>query len=243
MTISKNIYTRRMISAIVVFTRELEKYPGWREWNRGKVAYTLHFDEFVRYRSHEQEFKFDEETEKQHTIIMRYFSLTQTSAELRDLEVYFRRFPYSGTPITRYGHLSNCCELYFSKFYQYKERLKKLFDAVGHAIGKSDLDVGKLIKLLDKEFEAEMRERHSIHHRQRFEDAEISRVFLIESIISSDPAMADKGWADEQRRAYRKAGKIWAKRCLTQSGRLDEFTEVVARELLKTCPFLMPEFD
>ncbi len=230
-----------MTSAIVAFIKKLDEYPGWREWNRGKIGYTLYFDDFVRPGNRVSEFKFDEETEKHHSVIMCYFSLDQTPAELRGLEFYFRRFPYAGTPITRYAHLSNCCELYFSKFYQYKERLKELFDAVETAVGTHNLAIGKLIKHLDKEFEAEMRERHSVHHRQRFEDIEISRVFLIENMMQNDPSMAKKGWTEERRRVYRKAASAWAKRCVTQSERLDAFTEAVAEALLKVCPFLKPE--
>lgn len=230
-----------MTSSIVAFINKLDDYPGWREWNRGKIGYTLHYDDFVPPDSHPREFKFEDETEKQHAVIMCYFCLIQTTVELRDLEFYFRRFPYADTPITRYNHLSNCCELYFSRFYQYKERLKNLFDAVEKAVGKPNLGVGQFIKRLDKEFNAEMRERHSVHHRQRFEDVDISRVFLIESMIQNDPSMATKGWTEEHRRVYRKAANAWAKRCVMQSERLDVFSEAVAEALLNLCPFLRPE--
>ncbi|TAX91040.1 hypothetical protein ELH97_03380 [Rhizobium leguminosarum] len=232
-----------MTSAIVAFMEKLDEYPGWREWNRGKIGYTLHFDDFLRPDNHAEEFKFDEETEKQHAVIMCYFSLFQTPAELRDLEFYFHRFPYAGTSITRYAHLSNCCELYFSKFYQYKERLKELFDAVENAVGKHNLAIGKFIKRLDKEFDAEMRERHSVHHRQRFEDIEISRLFLIENMMLNDPATTEKGWTEERRHVYRKAANAWSKRCVTQSERLNAFTEAVAEALLKVCPFLKSEIS
>lgn len=236
---TEHTHRDRMQIAIAKFVRSLDDYPGWREWNRGKFGDTLYFDdEFWRDSDGPAEFRFDAEIEKRHAVIMRYFSLLQTPSELRDLEFYFRRFPYSGTPITRYAHLSNCCELYFSRFYQYKERLKKLFEAVREAVGKHGLAIGKFIKLLGKEFEPEIRERHSIHHRERFEDLEISRLFLIENAILSNPERVGKGWEQEQKRYYRIAGARWAKRCLTQSDRLDTFTEAVAEALLKVCPFL-----
>ncbi|NBB51723.1 hypothetical protein GVN24_25905 [Rhizobium sp. CRIBSB] len=167
-----------MTSAIAAFIKMLDDYPGWREWNREKFGHTLHFDDdFLRAEKRAAEFKFEHKIETQHTVIMRYIALLHTSAELGDLKYYFRRFPYRGTSITRYAHLSNCCELYFSRFFQYKERLKELFDAVDTAVDAHNLPVGKLIKAFDREFNAEIRERHAIHHRQRFEDLDISRLF------------------------------------------------------------------
>lgn len=230
-----------MTSAIAAFIKMLDDYPGWREWNREKFGHTLHFDDdFLRPEKRATEFKFEHRIEAQHTVIMRYISLLHTPAELSDLKHYFRRFPFGATSITRYAHLSNCCELYFSRFFQYKERLKELFDAVDTAAHGHNLAVGKFIKAFDREFNAEIRERHSIHHRQRFEDLDISRLLLIEQILQCDTSMADKGWVHEQRRAYRKAANAWATRCVTQSERLDTITEAVAEALLKVCDFLKP---
>lgn len=240
MTEPKDHHRHRMSSAIAAFVKALDDYPGWREWNRGKFGHTLHFDEGWRTNDRPASFEFDDATDKQHAVIMRYFSLLQTPSELRDLEFYFRRFPYAGTPITRYAHLSNSCELYFGRFYQYKERLKAVFDAVEAAVGGHGLAIGKFIKSFDKEFDPEIRERHSIHHRERFEDIEISRLFLIENVILSNPKRAGMGWDKEQKRYYRLAGQVWGKRCLDQADRLDIFTEAVAEALLKVCPFLKP---
>lgn len=230
-----------MSSAIRDWVVALDDYPGWREWNRAKLGHTLHFDEDFRdRRDWPNEFKFDVETDKQHAVIMRYLTLLQTSTELRDLEYYFRRFPYAGTPVSRYAHLSNVCELYFSRFYQYKERLKGLFDAVRSTLPDPEPNVGRLVKQLDKAFGPEMRERNGVHHRERFEDVAISRVFLIEGIVLRDPQLASKGWDREHRRVYRLAAKEWAKRCINQSRRLDTFSEIVAGEVLHACSFLRP---
>lgn len=234
----------RISLAIRDWMMALNDYPGWREWNRGKVSRTLWFDDaFLRPTERPQVFEFDEETNKQHALLMRYFSLFQTSAEMRDLEYYFRRFPFSGTPVTRYGHLSNVCELYFSRIYQYKERLKEVSDALKAAVPNHGLAIGKFIKSFDKEFAAEMRERHGIHHRERFEDLTISRVFLIESIVLRDADLASKAWTEEHRTVYRKAAREWAKRCVREAGRLDVFTEAVAEALLNVCPFLKVPSD
>lgn len=238
----KDFHRQRLSSAIASFVRELDDYPGWREWNRGKFGHTLYFDdEFWRPDNRPAVFEFDPVTEKRHAVIMRYFSLLQTPDELRDLQFYFRRYPYAGTTITRYSHLSNCCELYFGRYYQYKERLKELFDAVEAAVGAHNLAIGKFIKTFDREFSPEIRERNSIHHRERFEDIEISRLFMVESVILSNPKRAGMEWEKGQKRYYRKAASTWAKRCVEQSERLDVFTEAVAEALLKVCPFLKPE--
>lgn len=236
-----DVHRNRLSRGIQDWIVQLDDYPGWKEWNRSKISRTLHFDdEFRAVDEHPGKFDFDPETERQHDLIMRYFTLLQTPAELRDLQYYFRRFPLAGTPVTRYAHLSNVCELYFNRIYQYRERLKKLFEALKASVPKHRIDVGKLIKDFDKEFDAEIRERHSVHHRERFEDLEISRVFLIESILLQDKEFVSMGWDREYRLKYRRLAKVWAKRCVDKADRLDAFTEAVAGALLRICPFLVP---
>jgi hypothetical protein len=85
------------------------------------------------------------------------------------------------TPVTRHErheHLSNVCELYFSRIYQFKERLKHLVDAVDVLVPKHGIQFGPFIKQFAKEFDREIRERNQIHHFQRFADLDIERVYL-----------------------------------------------------------------
>ncbi|MBC7906380.1 MAG: hypothetical protein H7Y60_06485 [Rhodospirillaceae bacterium] len=196
----------------------------------------MHFDdEFMPPKEMAEEFKFSEKAEAEHAVVMTYLTLLDAVSSLRDVEWYFRRYPFAGTPVTRYNHLTHCCELFFGRFYQFKERLKNLFDAVKRAVPNHGLDAGKFIKLFDKTFDDEIRARHGVHHRERFDEIAISRVFLMESIAILKP---ERGTENECRSLYRKAANEWAARTRHKADRMDEFAEAVAEALLKVCPFL-----
>lgn len=214
---------------------KLNDYPGWRAWKRSQIGYTLYFDDEFMRKERAGEFTFSAEVEAEHAVVTRYLELQDTVNSLRDVEWYFRRYPFAGTPVTRYNHLTHCCELFFGRFYQFKERLRTLFDAVGQAVPNHNMDFGKFIRLFDKTFEDEIRARHSVHHRERFDEVAISRVFLLESIATSK---LEKGWGKEHLSHYRKAANEWAARTRLRADTMDEFVQAVTIALLKVCPFL-----
>ncbi len=41
----KETQRNRMSNAIGAWITDLENYPGWREWKRKQIGYTLHFDD------------------------------------------------------------------------------------------------------------------------------------------------------------------------------------------------------
>lgn len=227
---------QRVSRAIRNWMIKLEDYPGWREWRKSRIGYTLHFDdEFMPPKQISEEFHFDPQVDAEHGVVTLYLSLLDTVSSLRDVEWYFRRYPFSGTPVSRYNHLMHCCELYFGRFYQFKEHLKNLFDAVKKAVPDHRLEIGRFIKQFDRNFTDEIRARHGVHHRERFEDIVISRVFLMESFAMSKP---NGGWREEYLSHYRKAANVWAARVRRRADHLDLFIEAVAEALLKVCPFL-----
>lgn len=226
----------RMSRAIRNWMVNLNNYPGWREWQRSKISHILHFDEELELSAAlPNEFKFSSHVEIEHAVITLYLALQDTVNSLRDVEWYFRRYPFANTPVSRYAHLTYCCELFFGRFYQFRERLKNLFDAVKKAVPNHQLDVGGFIKLFDKTFEDEIRARHNVHHRERFDDVAISRVFMVESFLAtSDQA----SWHKEHLIHYRKAAKEWAVRTRRRADEMDRFVEGVAGALLNVCMFL-----
>lgn len=224
----------RMSRAIRNWMISLDSYPGWREWQRGRIGYTLLFDDdFLPSSVHASEFHFNPQIESQHEVVVNYLTLLDAVFSLRDVEWYFRRYPFSGTPVTRHNHLSYCCELYFSKFYQFRERLKNLLNAVKKASPKYNLDIGGLLKQFDRTFDAELRERNSVHHRERFEDATISRIFLTETAFTKAGSLRKNHLSH-----YRKAANEWAARVRRRANELDAFVEAASEAILKTCSFL-----
>lgn len=226
----------RISNAIRDWMRKLEEYPGWREWRRLKIGYTLRFDdEFMPPEKYAKEFRFSPEMEIEHAVVTSYMELLSTAHALRDVEWYFRRYPFSRAPVTRESHLRYCCEMYFARFYQFRERLKVLSKAVKSAVPDHGLDFGKFIKTFDKEFDREIRARNDVHHHEAFDDVAISRIALLELTSPSD---GHKLGRRAYQSHYRKTANEWASRTSGRSKTLDQFVEAVADALLRTCPFL-----
>jgi hypothetical protein len=154
----------RILAAIGGWTARLESYPGWKEWKRQHFVQTLHFDEvpLPAFGEFESEFKFSEEVERQRTVVIGYLGLVETIRSLKDCEFYFRRYPFRGLPITRHSHITNVCEMYFGRFYEFKERLKNYFDALEAAVPGHSLDVGGLVRRFGQVFDQEIRARNGI---------------------------------------------------------------------------------
>jgi hypothetical protein len=229
-----------LLNAIGVWMTRVESYPGWRAWKRTQFAYTLDFDEMATSSHDEQkdEFIFPDEMAKEHAVVAGYLGLHDTVHSLKECEFYFRRYPFRGLPVTRHSHIRNVCEMYFGRFYEFKERLKNYFDAVDASVPDHHLEVGKFIKSFDRTFNQELRSRNYIHHHNRFEDLAIDRVFLTEAISLN---RKDKGWKTEHLIAYRKFANEWAQRVRQRGEKVDEFLEAVAIATLKTCRFLSVE--
>ncbi len=183
----------------------------------------------------EDEFTFSDEIEKQHRIIVQYLELQVTIDSIKECEFYFRRYPFRGLPIARHHHITNVCEMYFGRFYEFKERLKRYFNAMAAVTPNHQLDFGSLVKYFAKVFDQELRARNRVHHHRRFEDVAIDRVFLTHSVSTTHEI---KSWKKQHLAAYRKLAKEWVQRVRQRGQILDEFLEAVAAVTLANCSFL-----
>jgi hypothetical protein len=226
----------RMLNAIDRLIARLNATPGWREAKVASLVAAMDLDGILSEPSDERKpIALPPEMDVQHAVVTRYLELCDLVLSVKSCEYYFRRFPFNGLPVTRHEHLSNICELYFSRIYQFKERLKNLVDAVDVSAPRHGIQFGPFIKRFAKEFDQEIRERNQIHHFQKFVDLDIERVFLTGM---HDMVFPNGGWKAEQRAYYRKVAKEWAQRVRNRGARLDEFLEAVAEALLQGCPFL-----
>lgn len=132
-----------MSHAVRDWLQKLQDYPGWREWKRSQLGYTLRFDDdLFPVEAAITEFRFSPKMEREHAVVSLYMELLSTANALRDVEWYFRRYPFSRAPVTHESHLRYSCEMFFSRFYQFRERLKKLSKAVKSAAPDHGLDFG-----------------------------------------------------------------------------------------------------
>jgi len=229
-----------MSNAIRAWIINLENYPGWKEWKRKQIGHTLHFDDPFPSGKHEVGFRFSDEVEKQHAIVLQYLGLQEAISLLKECEFYFRRYPFHGLPVTRHNHITNVCEMYFGRFYQFKERLKNYFKAVKAFAPEHRIEIGAFIRTFEKVFDQELRARNGVHHRRRFEDIAIDRVFLTESFSASDD---DRGGKRQRLSAYRKLASEWAQSVRRRGTMMDEFLEAIAGATLTNCSFLSAELS
>ncbi|MCJ7851575.1 hypothetical protein [Pseudomonas monteilii] len=234
--IKDRAHVHQMLSAVGRWLELLEEYPGWKEWNRRKLTLTLYQEDWdERVKNTPEEFVFSVEVDQQHEVVFQFLGLYQTLQALRDCEYYFRRYPFHGLPVSHHDHLTNICEMYFGRFYEFRERLKKYLNAVDTTLKNKKLDVGALIKQFDKFFDSELRARNSVHHHQRFADAAIDRVYLTSALSKQG---IDDEWVSERKAHYRAVTREWADRVRKRSEVVAEFLDAAAQVTLTSCDFL-----
>ncbi len=223
-----------MARAIGDWIGTLEQHSGWEEYRRKRLSHTLYHDDPFRTNGTPGDFVFPKEVEVQHDVVMTYLSAYQTLNALKQTEYYFRNYPFRNQEVSKFDHLVNICEIYFSRFYEMKERLKKHLNAVKIAVPQHAIEVGPFIKHFEKVFDSELRARNGVHHHGQFEDLELDRIFLTGSVAAS----RGEGWRRGHNADYRRVTKEWAGRVRKSGIRLDAFMEEVARATLATCNFL-----
>ncbi len=77
-----------------------------------------------------EEFRFSDEIERKHNVIMLYINLQNALTSLQDVEYYFRRYPFHDLPVSHNDHITRVCEMYFGHFYEFSERMKKYLNAL-----------------------------------------------------------------------------------------------------------------
>jgi hypothetical protein len=216
-----------LLDAISVWIKSLDDYPGFREWQRKKMGAMLSLVEGfpIRDDAFPEEFKFTAEIDRQHEAIMAYLSLAQSFYTLQQCEFYFRRYPFADLPVSKEDHIRNMCEMYFNRFYEFKERLKRCLNAVDATI-EGTINTGPVLKSFAKDFDQELRARNSIHHHERFDDGAIHGIGLALLMGYSDKVGPE--WRDVANRGYRRSSAEWAARVKRRSKMVEIY--LVGRE-------------
>ncbi len=169
-----------LFESIGRWINSLQQEKGWLEWQKQKIDHVLFFDEFPhKISTMAEEFIFPNEIEKKHAVVMAYLEVLQSSIAIHECKLYFTRYPFRNNGVQKAQHLSNMCELYFNKFYQFKERVKNLSNKINEVDKESKKIFGAIVKNFGKEFKSELSQRNKIHHFSRFEDIEVSRLSIV----------------------------------------------------------------
>lgn len=221
------------VDDIAVWISQVSLYPGFRDWKSKSIGLVL--DDFcLSDADHPHEFVFAPHIERQHAAVMSFFALQTTWNALADCEFYLRRYP--GSPVTKDAHLRYCIEMFFSRIYEFSERMKKCLNTINTTLINGQLDVGKIIKEYAKEFRQELSARNSIHHNFHFSDLMLERV-SITGLIAGHPEHG-REWANEQRTAYRKTQGDWVARMRRRTQRAKVFLSAVETAMLDQCHWL-----
>ena len=216
----EDTYKNRMRFAVTEVTRELQRHPEWRSHIRSKLSFALYGNDY----GNDPIADLPDKLEEQRILACEYLALVLTIEQIQYYEYYLRRFPFRRLPVKRSDHIQNVCELYFSKFYQFKERMNRYLKSLNtHA---SNIDVGHIVREYKKIFEREIRTRNNIHHRE-FSDRTIELVYLHD--------MLDIG---ERNFHYRETTGYWIKQIQGTVMTLENIVEALARLTLENVPLL-----
>ena len=93
-----------------------------------------------------------QDEDQQASVVSAFLALASLRESFSQCEYYFRRFPFSGLPVSHADHLRNVCEMYFDRIEQFRARLKILLNALKAYEGKPDNRYGELIREFGKFF-------------------------------------------------------------------------------------------
>ena len=219
----EDTYRNRMSIATREWTREFhERNPIWKEYIREKLSNIL-----LETTDFEKKGTLSQETENQRALVVGYITLSVMIEDIQKCEYYLRRFPFRGLPVDRSSHVTNICEMYFNKCYQFKDRFKKYLNTLKAQV--PGLEVGPVIKKYNQIFKQELKTRNTIHHKERFSDLTIEKIFLNERILT-DQAIGDY--------EYRRATRFWILEIQSTVLILNQIVEAVAEITIKRVSFL-----
>lgn len=230
---------KETVDGISAWIRQVSLYPGFKEWKSKSLRLVLDDFRLPSDMDHPQEFVFAPHVERQHAAVMSFLALQTTWNALADCEFYLRRYP--GSPITKEAHLRYCIEMFFSRIYEFSERMKKCLNAINTTLIDVKLDVGKIIKEYAKEFRQELAARNSVHHNFHFSDLMLDRV-SVTGLVAGHPEHG-LGWAAEQQAAYRKTQGDWVARMRRRTKRAKIFLSAVETAMLEECHWLKEPID
>ena len=224
--------TEAFLNRITLWISEVSRYPGFNDWQKKRFSRILMWGE-VSYDTGTN-FEFDAETEKKQDFSLAYMELIRSALSIQSVEYYFRRYPFRDLPVSHDEHLSNICELLFSRIYQFREKLKKTLN-LANQIKPNIIDVGPIIKWFDRTFREEISERNQTHHHTRYQDIEIEKISLMHLMAI---AKRDNGWSEEMRHEYRKACSTWTSRVRARSKIIFQVIDVLSKHLDENADFL-----
>jgi hypothetical protein len=207
---------------------------AYREWKTKQINQTLLVgilpDSEIE---HLPDFRFSPEIERQYPLVQGYFEVMSTWISTHQTQFYFRRRP--GNLVSREAHLSTCCELFFGRVYQFKERWIKHIKQLARRTHPKGLPVESWEREFRSRFGSILDARHSVHHETSYSDIQTKAAGLGELLAFGNPEL---DFLVMPRGAYRKIISRWVKEVQVASEGLELYLGLTAKLMLQRCDFL-----
>jgi len=174
----------------------------------------------------------------QHEMYTGFLALFSMVDVVRSTEYYFRRCRFGGLPISRADHLRNCCEMYFDRIVQFRDRMKSSLNAAQRLFPEKNFYVGRIVKAYDKAFLWEIKQRNRVHHKGRYEDKYIDQLAMLQLLEIGSPEIKDYLSSNGIHRA---AVNIWVKKVRYGADALSNLLEQISELVLNELPPLPQE--
>jgi hypothetical protein len=194
------------------------------------------------------------ETEKsEYNVMSSYIRLASMLISIRQCEYYFRRFPFTGLPISRSEYLRNCCEMVFDRIMQLRDNLKIVLNAIKTLEPDTKIPIGSIVKAFNRSFNQIQRLRNQTHHVERFNDDIISQLSMLEIFdVAHRLNIGGKKNADStaiisetlnSKKLYRQACRKWVGYVHDYEKVAERYVELVAEIILVECVFIKPHIS
>lgn len=228
---------KAMWQRTAAWLKALLEYPGFRDWKMENLRHRMTYVILPQVKPDPLgDFEFDATTLREHELVAGYVALLSAAADCRATQYYFRRYPFRGLTVTREHHLRTCCELYFSRVYQFSKRLESLIKRVERRTRSKDIRSNAMMKQFREKLDSELKIRHQIHHESAYSD------FEIDSLGTSDLLKdVEQGLFVMSTANYHRISRRWQTRVKQTSDNLDVWTGYMAILMLAKCRFLWAE--
>jgi hypothetical protein len=185
-----------------------------------------------------EDFVFPKEIEIQLDLIQGYMELQSTLLSIKQCEFYFRRYPFATLGISRDAHISTCCELLFSRVYQFKEKWLAHLKRLSRRTKPTKIPTAFFEKQFRTVFDGILAARNEIHHERAYSDIQIKALGMGDLLALAD---SELNWTKVSQASYRQITNRWVKQVRSISKQIEVFAGFTAYLMLERCDFLQPD--
>ena len=231
--------TSKLVRLLIEWIQTLAEAPGWGDFKNKKMERTLFFDHPLYPEANDPlpDFEFDEQTNQDHTLVSKWFSLHSAIELMEQTQYYFRRYPFKGFPVTKTDHVRNIIEMYLGTVYITKIRMKNFLNLLNECYPDNKVDVGLVLKNFDKTFTYELKERNLVHHHDPFSDIALNRLNVTGLVMTGKSPMEGL-WKLRHAQAYREICTHWQDRVKSGTHSAKLYLDIIAACVIDRATFL-----